>query len=105
MTTNAEAAANAIATYLVEVGVLSIGDQINAIRRQYAQTWRATLAGAGFDACIAMPVSDIAAGVDLALARLIDAAQEEYSAQGAALATATGAGKSHAALLRREVRP
>ena len=47
MSENAEAAAIAIATYLVEVGVLSVGDQIAAIRRQYAQTWRHTLARAG----------------------------------------------------------
>ena len=78
MSENAETAANAIATYLVEVGVLSINDQINAIRRQYAQTWRHTLSRHGFDACHGMPVSDIADGVDLALARLLDAAQAEY---------------------------
>ncbi len=82
VTENAEVAATAIATYLVEVGVLSINDQINAIRRQYAQTWRHTLSRAGFDACHGMPVSDIADGVDLALSRLIEAAQAEYDRKG-----------------------
>lgn len=80
----AEAAATAIATYLVEVGVLSVGDQIAAIRRQYAQTWRHTLVRAGFDACHGMPVSDIADGVDLALSRLLNEAQAIYDAQGEA---------------------
>lgn len=82
VTENAEAAANAIATYLVEVGVLEIKDQINAIRRQYAMTWQRTLARHGFDACHRMPVSDVADGVDLALTRLIEAAQAEYDQEG-----------------------
>ena len=79
MSTNTEAAATAIATFLVEEGALSIGDQIFAIRQQYALAWRAALVRAGFDDCADMPVSDIAAGVDLALSRLLDAAQEEYA--------------------------
>lgn len=82
MTPNAEVAATAIATYLVEVGVLEINDQINAIRRQYAMTWQRTLSRHGFDACHRMPVSDVADGVDLALTRLIEAAQEEYDRKG-----------------------
>lgn len=92
MTTNAGVAATAIATYLVEVGVLSIADQISAIRRNYAQTWKATLLRHGFDDVADMPVADVADGVDLALSRLVDAAQEEYAAM---MATATGSGKSH----------
>lgn len=82
MNANAEAAATAIATYLVEGGVLEINDQINAIRRQYAKAWRHTLARAGYDACRGMPIGDIADGVDLALTRLLEAAQAEYD-QGA----------------------
>ncbi len=84
MSANAEAAATAIATYLVEVGVHEISDQIAAIRRQYAQTWRATLIRAGFDCAATMPVSDIADGVDVALSRLVDAAQTEYDAAAVA---------------------
>lgn len=105
MSANAEIAANAIATYLVEVGVLSINDQINAIRRQYAQTWRQTLARAGFDACHGMPVSDVADGVDLALSRLLEAAQAEYDVRDAIVA-ATGCGKSHAGtMLAKALQP
>lgn len=83
MTTNAERAADAIATYLVDVGVLEPGDQIAAIRRQYATTWYKTLIRYGFDECAGMPIPDMAAGVDLALSRLLDQAQGEYDAQGA----------------------
>jgi hypothetical protein len=79
---NADVAATAIATYLVEVGVLSIADQISAIRRNYAQTWKATLLRHGFDDVADMPVSDVADGVDLALSRLVDAAQEVYDLCG-----------------------
>jgi len=76
---NAELVATAIATFLVEEGALSIGDQIVAIRQQYALAWRAALVRAGFDDCAGMAALDIAEGVDLALSRLLDAAQEEYA--------------------------
>lgn len=77
-------AANAIATYLVENGVLSIGDQISAIRLRCASPWRIDLLHAGFDAVANMSIEDIADGVDLALSRLLDAAQTEYDARGEA---------------------
>lgn len=78
MTANAERAATAIATYLVEVGIWEPGDQIAAIRRQYAMTWYNTLIQHGFDNLAGMPVNDIAAGVDLAISRLLDEAQVIY---------------------------
>ena len=83
MSANAEIAANAIATYLVEVGVLAISDQIAAIRAEYARPWRSMLVRHGFDECIGMPVLDIATGVDMALSRLLDEAQVIYDTQGA----------------------
>lgn len=78
MSENAEIVANAIATHLVEQGALSTGDQIFAIRCEYARPWRSKLVRAGFDACYKMPVQDIADGIDLALSRLLDEAQVIY---------------------------
>ncbi len=84
MSENANIVANAIATYLVEHGALSLGDQLFAMRCEYARPWRSKLVRHGFDACYEMPVLDIAAGVDLALSRLLDEAQVEYDARGEA---------------------
>ena len=94
MSANAEAVATAIATYLVEVGVHEIADQIAAIRRSYATSWKTRLTRHGFDVIDTFPVSDFADGVDLALARLMDAAQTEYDA---ALTTPTAGGKTQPA--------
>ncbi len=78
MSANAEAVATAIATYLVEHGAHDIAGQITAIRVVCARPWLSRLRQHGFDAVGGMTLSDIADGVDLALARLVDAAQEVY---------------------------
>lgn len=80
MSANAEAVATAIATYLVEFGVHEIADQIEGIRLVCAEPWRDYLREHGFDDVAAVPLSDIADGIDVALARLVDTAQAEYDA-------------------------
>ena len=94
MSANAEAVATAIATHLVEYGQHQIADQIMAIRVVCARPWLSRLRQHGFDAVGDMSLRDIADGVDLALARLVDAAQSEYDA---ALTTPTGNGKTQPA--------
>jgi len=79
---NAEAVATAIATYLVEYGAHQIADQIMAIRLICAEPWREVLLEEGFDDAASMTLSDIADGVDVALDRLVDAAQEVYDLCG-----------------------
>lgn len=75
MSATAEAAATAIVTYLVECGINDAGDQIAAIRRSYALTWQINLIQAGADP--RMTLTDIAAGIDLLLSRLINEVQGE----------------------------
>lgn len=73
MNPNASAVAVAISTYLVEVGVHEISDQISAIRRYYPVTWKATLIRHGFDVATTVSVTDVSEGIDLALDWLLDA--------------------------------
>lgn len=82
MSINAETIATAISTYLVEQGCGSIADQIAEIRQQCASPWHSILISEGFDDMAAMSLADIADGVDVALSRLVDAAQEVYDLCG-----------------------
>ena len=78
---NAREIAVAITTYLVEVGVHEISDQISAIRRYYPVTWRATLIRHGFDVATTVSVMDISEGIGLALTWLLDAEISELTTE------------------------
>lgn len=82
MSENSERAADSITAYLEFCGINSVQDQIAAIRRSYAVTWQVNLLASGRG--WGLSVQDIAAGVDLALSRLLDQAQVIYDAQGEA---------------------
>ncbi len=87
MSENAERAADSISAYLEFCGINTVQDQIAAIRRSYAVTWQVNLLASGRG--WGLSVQDIAAGVDLALSRLLDEAQVIYDAQGAEHAAQT----------------